>query len=297
MESMVVVLIVASIVFFLMAEFFGRAKHIGRWWSFFLLLSGFFPGLIALIASPSAKNQPTKGGNGYKVWGIILLIFGGLNFFMLIGSEGQMGQAFVAFLMTGFYLIQLSQGKVVNYDPKFYFESTSKSIESRSQYNTSTSPPPFLGENNVLNGGESISSSYKDLELLFNKGVITKYEYEQKIKSLKESNLMDEVQKTNEFKSLTRLYNNKLLEDYEYQNKLEVLKNKMRANNIESKSTIHKKYKIDGDEYEIKDILNKFRIGNYFLSKSDYIEIDNTRKQLRDIPELMEALKEYLPPN
>ena len=75
-----------TILFLIVAEFVGRSKHIGRWWSFALLLSGFIPGIIAIISSPSAKKNPTIGGKSYEIWAWILIAFGIINFIITIIS-------------------------------------------------------------------------------------------------------------------------------------------------------------------------------------------------------------------
>ncbi|MFV0229687.1 hypothetical protein OBJ94_04600 [Empedobacter falsenii] len=75
MNEALIIFCIICIIFLMISEIFGRAKHIGRWWTFFLLVGGFLPGLLALIFSPSAKKDPTKGSKNYKIWGIISLIF------------------------------------------------------------------------------------------------------------------------------------------------------------------------------------------------------------------------------
>ena len=42
--------LVSAVIFFIIAELFGRSKHIGRWWTFFLMWGGMIiPGVIALL--------------------------------------------------------------------------------------------------------------------------------------------------------------------------------------------------------------------------------------------------------
>ena len=70
-----VIVLIACILFFAIANFFGRAKHIGYWWTFLLLFfTPLIPGLIALILSPSANKQPNQPNKIVKVFGIVLLI-------------------------------------------------------------------------------------------------------------------------------------------------------------------------------------------------------------------------------
>src|SRR5690554_1529461 len=73
------IIVICLIIFFTVAEFFGRKKHIGRWWTFGLLVSNLLFGVIALIVSPSVKENPTSGGKNYKIWGWVCIIFGLLN--------------------------------------------------------------------------------------------------------------------------------------------------------------------------------------------------------------------------
>jgi len=121
-ESLITVIMVfVIIVFLLLSEFLGRAKHIGRWWTFFLLLAGFIPGLIAVISSPSARKNPTKGGKGHAIWAWVCLVFGILNTISFFHSNGKAGQFFFLFLILSFYLFALSKGDVINRNPKFYF--------------------------------------------------------------------------------------------------------------------------------------------------------------------------------
>ncbi|WP_395050536.1 hypothetical protein [Flavobacterium sp.] len=111
----------AIIICFLIAEFFGRRKHIGRWWSFFLLLCGLIPGIVAIMVSPSAKNNPTQGGKNYSIWGWILIVFGVLNLVIFAGSSGKAGMLFYIFFVISYYLFELSKGKIKNLEPKFYY--------------------------------------------------------------------------------------------------------------------------------------------------------------------------------
>ncbi len=115
------IITIAIIICFLIAEFFGRRKHIGRWWSFFLLLSGLIPGIVAIMVSPSAKKNPTQGGKSYSIWGWILIVFGVLNLVIFAGSNGNSSVLFYIFFVISYYLFELSKGKIRNVEPKFYY--------------------------------------------------------------------------------------------------------------------------------------------------------------------------------
>lgn len=119
----IIIIIIALIIFFAIAELFGRSKHIGRWWSLLLLFTSFIFGILAIIFSPSAKKEPTKGTKTHKIWGWISIFFGVLNLITLSAIG-------FAFLALGVYLIQLSEGRIVNENPEFYFDSSKKSVES-----------------------------------------------------------------------------------------------------------------------------------------------------------------------
>ena len=106
---------------FAISELFGRAKHIGRWWTFFLLAFGFIPGSIALFNSPSAMEKPTEGSKSHKIWAWIFLIFGLINLFSFFKSSHIAGEIFPVFLVTSFYLFELSGGNIINNNPKYYF--------------------------------------------------------------------------------------------------------------------------------------------------------------------------------
>lgn len=123
MEKEILVLPIIVIILSIIAEIFGRSKHIGRWWSFFLLLGGLLPGIIAIVSSPSAKSNPTKANNQYKYWAIIFLIFGLLNLLTLIISEGITGFMSIPFFIIGYYLYELSKGVIINRNPHFYFKN------------------------------------------------------------------------------------------------------------------------------------------------------------------------------
>ena len=113
---------------FLIGEFFGRAKHIGRWWTMLLFWSAPIPiiGLLALIFSPPAKKPPTSKRN------FIQIALGSIFFLLSIGflinifnSSGYVLHFsfiyFTAFFIHGIYFILLGSGKVINSNPKYYF--------------------------------------------------------------------------------------------------------------------------------------------------------------------------------
>ena len=144
---LIVSLLFMSLLSFGVAEFLGRRKHIGRWWTFTLSLTGFLVvGLVASFLSPSAKKIPTKGHIAHLIVGVLISAHGVLTFIMFSVQSEPVGisQA-ISFMSLGTYLIVLSRGKVVNDDPKFYFSfANDPKISStfRGANNPKTSTPP-----------------------------------------------------------------------------------------------------------------------------------------------------------
>lgn len=125
----IIILLLVLGVFFCIAEFFGRSKHIGRWWTLVLLCCGFIPGIIALLLSPSAKNNPTKGTKAHGIVGwLVLIALGIIGFIPIIVnlSNGYYSPGSIAFPLMfsslGIYLIVLGQSKIANKNPKYYFD-------------------------------------------------------------------------------------------------------------------------------------------------------------------------------
>src|SRR5690606_27476926 len=110
------IVLICFLVFYGIAEIFGRSKHIGRGWSFALLATSLIFGIIAIILSPSAKKEPTNGNQNHKIFGWISIGLGVLNIIAL-------NPLAVGFIVLGIYLIQLSKSEIQNNNPKFYFET------------------------------------------------------------------------------------------------------------------------------------------------------------------------------
>lgn len=133
----ILLFLIIALLFFAIAECFGRAKHIGRWWTFLLLTcTPILPGIIALILSPSANKQPTQPNKIVKVIGMILLVLAlaalpsFLHHLQFLGSDNHSLKLrarfsivpFLWFSALGIYLYKLGQGQVVNKQAKFYFK-------------------------------------------------------------------------------------------------------------------------------------------------------------------------------
>lgn len=175
------VIIICLAILFGVAEIFGRKKHIGRWWTFGLLASNLLYGVIALIVSPSATEKPTAGGKSYKIWGWICIVFGILNLI-------RINPFALGFFVLGVYLIQLSEGKVINKDPKDYFEQ-----KISTSFKTQGAKPSFNDHFYFLmiNGEQSEALTFEEL----------------KSKRIKETDLvwrkgLDEWKKANEIEEL-----------------------------------------------------------------------------------------------
>jgi hypothetical protein len=124
--------------FFCIAELFGRSKHIGRYWSWALLWGCFvLPGILAILLSPSARKKPTEPNNTKILFGFLLLLFA--LFFLAATVKGyseldewstvgekmllrMQTSQLICFCILGTYLIYLGKGKVINSEPKYYFD-------------------------------------------------------------------------------------------------------------------------------------------------------------------------------
>ncbi|MFV8354370.1 SHOCT domain-containing protein [Flavobacterium sp. XS2P14] len=251
-----IILIIATIICLIIAELFGRSKHIGRWWTFFLLLSGLIPGIIAVIVSPSAKEKPTQGGKSYIIWGWICLVFGVGNTIALISNEGKTGQLFFAFFILAYYLFELSKGHIINKEPKYYFDNL--------KFNSST----FLSQSNTnLEASENFSSNTDhiktNLKKLKDSGLLTQSEYLNKLKIIEDEAAQNFVLQTDEYFNLKQLYEAGVLDKVEFDDKVRALKSIFDVdknnivNNIKAAPTIStvKKKRKTGLYYLIAGIL------------------------------------------
>jgi hypothetical protein len=221
MDEYIGIIIITVVICYLASEIFGRSKHIGRWWTFSLLLSGLIPGIIAVITSPSAKNSPTQGGKSYVIWGWICLVLGVGNTITLVGSKGQTGQLFFAFFIISYYLFELSKGNVVNNDPKYYFDSFKLSKE--------ISPNQTLSQiervsKDITKNLEQIKSNLLELK---ESGVLSGIEYDSKLKKIEEEETNDEILKSDEYLKLKNLYDAGVFDTKEFEEKTAVIKNKL----------------------------------------------------------------------
>ena len=218
---MVLGIIIVIVIYYVIAEFLGRSKHIGRWWTFFLLLAGFFPGVIAVILSPSAKKKPTAGGGSYKFWGIVCVILGIIGLISFVGSEGTVGYTFAALILSGIYLLQLSSGRVINNNPKFYLDSTSKANSNRINKPT---PNSIALKNDILD----IDNVRTQLISLRNSKILTEAEYQEKINIFDSKAVEEEITNSVDYADLKSLTANGILSEEEFKLKVDQLREKYR---------------------------------------------------------------------
>jgi chromatin remodeling complex protein RSC6 len=164
-------------------EYFGRSKHIGKWWTVGLMTCGIIPGIIALIFSPKATKEPTKGRVYVNIgWVFVLLIgilgilftFSNLFFYMekynnnipnyltqTIGIQFIFG---IWSVIIGVYLIKLGNGEIVNDNPnrttnanKPSVEKTIKIITSENQIVSTKNPKFYILRHNQPLGPYTIA--------------------------------------------------------------------------------------------------------------------------------------------
>lgn len=211
MDKLYFTIAICILICFFIAELFGRSKHIGRWWSFFLLLGGLLPGIIAIIVSPSAKKEPTRGGKVYNIWCWISLAFGILNLIQLYNSEGKSGQIFFVFFIIAFYLFELSKGEVINKDPKYYFQISNPISSNGKDVEKKEKPKKDL---------KGIIENLKELR---EDGLLSDLEYETKLNNVINEQNKDSVSESEEFLKLKKLFNAGILDNTEFENKTNIL--------------------------------------------------------------------------
>lgn len=274
-------LIIFGLLFFAIAEFIGRSKHIGRWWTFFLMFA-FFPGIIALIFSPNARKKPTKGNTIHTIFGVLFLILGVFSFFGKI-DRYQLSDFFanIGVIATGFYLINFAKGKILNKNPKFFFnylksdfpnqvEKEQISLKDNNVHNHLY----FIIENDVQTGPFSlvqlIDKRVNEETLVWRKG-------------------LENWKKALEVKEIENiiLYNPPPIPSEPESN----------PPPIPQSEKIPNKYWINGKEYTILEIENELRKGNYLIYK-DSVVYDNAGIEIFiKGSHRFEHLLKYFPPD
>jgi hypothetical protein len=174
---MIFYFITALIIFYSIAEFIGRRKQIGFWWSFILLFGGFINGIIAITLSPSAKKEQVKGTRLLLILGLISIIIIGIiplvisiidlnDYNPIIDNKAstltltiKLGIS-VSFIISGFYMTLLSIGKIVNKNPKFYFENILTILKHKMYSILNKNLKYYINENE----NQSICLSFQELK-------------------------------------------------------------------------------------------------------------------------------------
>ena len=264
--------IILIIVALACAEFIGRSKHIGFNYTLFMML-GIIPGIIALIFSPSAKKPPTKANKNYILFAVLFAIF---SLFQLYKIQGEHDipiatyMVMISFFATTFYFWDLQNGLVINKFPKYYFENNNNKTENSIE---------VFSDNNELSKIDSLNN-------LKEKGILTELEFIEKSEILNKEILQKQIKYTEEYKQLEALLNSKLLTKEEFENKVKILtsitenKNTNKETNNVSNVTANsysKESKITKLTFEEKSFIGTYIINNkkYFYSYNNILTIEN----------------------
>ena len=195
--------IILIIIALFCAEFIGRSKHIGFWFTFLMML-GIIPGIIGLITSPSANEKPIKSSKLQDYIAIFIWCIGvfylGFNFAYDKGSWIIIIIS-ISIFSTARYFHKLNQGEVYNENPKFYF-----------------------GDNKVITQEIKPTSKIESLNNLKEKGILTEEEYMEKAKIVNQEIAEKKLKETEEYKQLENLLNSQLLTQDEFENKVNILR-------------------------------------------------------------------------
>ena len=195
----------------LSAEFVGRSKHIGRGYSFFMMI-GLIPGIIGLLFSPSAKKEPTKANSNYSILGAFLILAGLFGFYRDIDNFSYINFfVLLSYFSSAFYCFELSKGNVLNKEPKYYFEGKN--------------------ERKVTENKMKIDSTILNLAELKEKAILTEEEYKNKIGKIEAEKIEQELKTSTEYKQLKSLFDNGVLTREEFESKINFLQNTAERNN------------------------------------------------------------------
>lgn len=199
------------IISLLSAELIGRTKHIGRGYSFFMML-GLLPGIIGLVFSPSAKKNPTKPNNIYILLGIFLTLASIFGFF-IDTDDISFVQIFasLSLLVSGIYTFELSKGRIINNHPKFYFDN--------------------LQEDKIELATNKINDVLNNLANLKDKGILTDDEYNIKIEKIKDEKAKVSLINSQEYKQLKSLLEQNILTKEEFEKKITLIESNSLAIN------------------------------------------------------------------
>lgn len=217
-----IALVITLLLSWAIAEFFGSAKHIGFGWTFALSASTMFiGGIIALIASPSAKEEPTSGGKNYQIGAWVCFVFG-------VGNLIMLNPLALGFLILGTYLYKLSNGEIVNDNPKFYLGTLENLNTNRSERSNAFNYRDSSSGINKNGNIASLKQKREYLQNLYDKGLLDHKEFIDKTTKLKEDELEETVKRSSEFQQLKALLSSGVLTKDEFDQKTEKLKLRMR---------------------------------------------------------------------
>jgi len=253
-EIIIIAIAVTLLISWAIAQFFGRSKHIGFGWTFAISATTMFiGGIIALMASPSAKGEPTEGTKAHKIFAIIFFVFGILNVIQIFISKGQMGYLAPTFFILGLYLLELSNSRILNDNPKYYFQGTSnftfnKKEEQTRHINTKETTMDVQHSEEL-----NFQKQKENLKNLREKGLLSEKELQEKNLKVTNQELTVELQKTEEYQQLSELYKAKVLESREFEEKVENLKlilKEAKSKNSQTTQEYQSKYNIIGEFVE-----------------------------------------------
>jgi len=245
-EIIIIAIAVTLLISWAIAEFFGRAKHIGFGWTFALTATtAFIGGIIALLVSPSAKDEPTKGGQGHVMGAAVCFVFGALNIVML-------NPLALGFFVLGAYFLKLSKGGVINDNPKYVLKNLGIQPVSGK---TSPVEASENKENNKKKKATTFQEIREQLIFLKEKGLLSEMEYFEKLAIIKDSHIQSKIEKTKEYKQLKNLQEEGILTSAEFDSKIGLIKVNL-LERTESEEAlmgeIHSDY--EGDYKDLEDL-------------------------------------------
>jgi len=206
-------IIVIVLIAFLSAEFIGRSKHIGRGYTFFMML-GIIPGIIGLLFSPSAKNKPSQGNVFHTAFGVFLIIAVIVMLYNLTDNFTYVNVfSTVSILASAIYCIQLSGGEVINNMPKYYFDTQD------------------IQEVTIHKTKRNLDETISNLTDLKNKGILTEEEYQTKVEKINQEQSEQGLKNSPEYKQLKSLLDSGTLTKEEFEDKVILIKTRLTNRN------------------------------------------------------------------
>jgi len=201
-------------------------------------------------------------------------VFGILNVIQIFISKGQMGYLAPTFFILGLYLLELSNSRILNDNPKYYFQGTSNITFNKNQENAIRKNKNYKSKQNDFKEQDTkkvltTNEQRQSLEMLKEKGVLSESEFQDKIKVIKgkeseirENELLSELKKTSEYENLVSLQQNEIINESELNAKIKILKDNF-------------KNKKESDEKPVKlskeNLAAKWSEGNILFNfSSDY---------------------------